>query len=82
MVSAVAIGYNLRPDIKLGEVKKTASEEMQQPPGFPDPSIKLRLHVAEDINELRSKTFGINRYFFDRVCISLMESDAIAFKTC
>ncbi|GMN53909.1 hypothetical protein TIFTF001_023042 [Ficus carica] len=53
--------------MKLGEVKKTVSEEMQPPPGFPDHSIKLRLHVAEDINELRSKIFGINMYFFDRL---------------
>ncbi|EXB54128.1 UDP-glycosyltransferase [Morus notabilis] len=83
-VSAVAIGFNLSRNMKLGESKATdVAEAMQPPPGFPDSSIKRLLHEARDYIDLRSKPLGpTNMRIQDRIYVGVQDCDALAFKSC
>ena len=55
---------------------------LEPPPGFPDPSIKLRRHEIPYFVEIDSQLSGNGIKLDDRIHVSVIECDAFASKGC
>lgn len=82
IISPVTIGYTLSPARLCRAEEVTEADLLHPPPGYPDSSIKLRLHEAQAFASKRNSTFGSNVGFYERQFISLREADALGYRTC
>ncbi|KAH7533158.1 cyanidin 3-O-galactoside 2''-O-xylosyltransferase FGGT1 [Ziziphus jujuba] len=82
IISPVTIGYTLSPSRQFSGEKVSEADLMVPPPGYPDSSIKLRLHEARAFAAKRDSTFGSGLGFYERQYISLRDADALGYRTC
>ncbi|KAF5731397.1 UGTPg34 [Tripterygium wilfordii] len=81
IISTATIGYGLSPT-RFTDNKLTETDYTQPPTGFPSSSIKLSISEARSFERATVMEFGSGITFGERQYISLIESDALGYRTC
>ncbi|KAL1363110.1 hypothetical protein HN51_011315 [Arachis hypogaea] len=79
---SVMVGYVLSP-ARINQGIHNHVDLTHPPPGYPaSSSITLHTHEARQIYNMRNITFGSNVLFGERIFTTMVESDALAYRTC
>ncbi|KAE8689846.1 Anthocyanidin 3-O-glucoside 2''-O-glucosyltransferase [Hibiscus syriacus] len=81
-ISSATIGFLLSPSRKILEGGFNELDLLEPPEGFPSSRIKLHAHEARGSAAGAAKEFGSGISFVERQMKSLIDCDAIGFKTC